>query len=93
MGALVFFWLAFAAAVCVWAAHRGRSAFGWLLLALVFSPLLAAIFLAVLPDRSLADGRPDPSTHRRCPECAEWVLQAARRCKHCGAQIEPAGRQ
>jgi hypothetical protein len=24
---------------------------------------------------------------RRCPECAEWVLAEARRCRFCGAQL------
>lgn len=27
---------------------------------------------------------------RACPECAELVQLAARRCKHCGAEIAPA---
>ncbi len=29
-----------------------------------------------------------PAT-RPCPECAEQILLAARKCKHCGAAVEP----
>lgn len=28
-------------------------------------------------------------THRRCPACAEPVLRAASKCKHCGTAIAP----
>lgn len=26
---------------------------------------------------------------RTCPECAEQILKAAKRCKHCGVAVEP----
>jgi hypothetical protein len=32
------------------AGGRGRSGIGWLLLALIFSPLIAGLLLAILPD-------------------------------------------
>lgn len=33
-----------------------------------------------------------PPTHRRCPACAEPILAAARKCKHCGEWVDgPAG--
>ncbi len=89
MGLLLLFWIGFAVVVAVWASYRGRSALGWLLLALVTSPLLSALLLALLPYGPDAERRTGPATHRRCPECAEWVLLAARRCKHCGTQIAP----
>lgn len=28
---------------------------------------------------------------RKCPECAELIQTAARRCKHCGAVVQPIG--
>lgn len=31
------------------------------------------------------------STTRKCPFCAEEILAAAKRCKHCHAEIEPQG--
>jgi ribosomal protein S27E len=32
---------------------------------------------------------PDPSTHVRCPDCREFVLKDARKCKHCGTALVP----
>lgn len=29
------------------------------------------------------------SNSRACPECAEKILKAAKKCKHCGAPVEP----
>jgi len=44
------FWLAFAIAVGIAASSRGRSGLGWFILAVLISPLLAGIFLAVSPN-------------------------------------------
>ena len=41
----LFFWFGHAAVVGVVASHRGRSGFGWFLLSLVSSPLLAGLFV------------------------------------------------
>lgn len=32
---------------------------------------------------------PSPDTHVRCPDCREFVLMDARKCKHCGSTIVP----
>ena len=34
-------------------------------------------------------GEPDPSTHVKCPDCAELVKREARVCKHCGCKLIP----
>lgn len=26
-------------------------------------------------------------THKKCPDCAEWIRKEARVCKHCGCKI------
>jgi hypothetical protein len=44
-------WLVLAIVIGVAAARRGRSGLGWLVASLVLSPLIAAIVLALLPDR------------------------------------------
>lgn len=31
------------------------------------------------------------SSRRRCPECAEWIEQAARVCPHCQARFDTKG--
>lgn len=86
------FWIGFAIAVGIWASNRGRSGFGWFLLACIISPLLAAIFLAVTKNHSetkvLAEQKIE-FTHTKCTECAEFVLPEAIKCKHCGAVLTP----
>lgn len=36
---------------------------------------------------------PTPRTHVRCPDCKEFVLKEARRCKHCGCVLVPESEQ
>jgi hypothetical protein len=43
-------WLVFAIVVGSAAGGRGRSGIGWLVLALILSPLIAGLLLAILPD-------------------------------------------
>ena len=95
---LIFFWLIFAILVGMLAGKRGRSGFGWFLVAAVISPLLAVLLLLVLADRTAqtstaAVDAPTPETHVRCPDCRELVRFDARKCKHCGAALvpQPAG--
>lgn len=87
-------WLVLSIAIAVWASNKGRSGFGWFLLSLIFSPLLTAIFLAVSSNRSrqaqqLAGDIPTPSTHVKCPDCAELVRKEARVCRYCGCKLVP----
>lgn len=85
-------WLVFSVAVGIWASNRGRSGIGWFLLAFMLSPLLAAIILAASRDLSrpmVAHDLPAPSTHVTCPDCAEFVRNEARVCKHCGCKLIP----
>lgn len=84
------FWLIGAAVVGIIAASRGRSAMGWSVLALLFSPVIGLILALALPSlkRGPADG-PSEATHVRCSACAEWVLPEAKVCKHCGAALTP----
>jgi hypothetical protein len=78
---IFFFWFIFAIVVGVVASSRGRSGFGWFLLAMVISPLLGIILVALLP--SLKDA-PNSDTHAKCAMCAEPILKEAIKCKHCG---------
>jgi len=78
---IFFFWLIFAVVVGVVASSRGRSGFGWFLLAMVVSPLLAFIVVAFLPSLKNA---PNSNTHAKCAMCAELILKEAIKCKHCG---------
>ncbi|HHT9005579.1 TPA: hypothetical protein ACT5CV_005290 [Burkholderia cenocepacia] len=82
-------WLIFSVAVGMLAVKRGRSGLGWGFAALVFSPLIAVIFLLIARDLSPQRGMPTPETHVKCPDCREFVLRDARKCKHCGCALIP----
>jgi len=64
---IVIGWLMFAIIVGVSANSRGRSGFGWFVLAMVISPLIAILFLLALPNlrqqdllKQIAVRRPPP---------------------------------
>jgi hypothetical protein len=56
---ILFFWIGFSVAVGIAANTRnGRGGFGWFVVALIISPILAAAFLFALP-------KGDPAAPRR----------------------------
>ena len=81
-------WVGFAVVVAVFAARQGRSGFGWFVLAVLISPLLAGLLCLALGSKHAPVG-PTPETHVKCPDCRELVLCDARRCKHCGCGLIP----
>jgi hypothetical protein len=78
LGAIII-WLVLAIVIGIAAARRGRSGLGWLVASVLLSPLIAAILLALLPDRryeevlhqlaarnaAAADPTPAPTTTAR----------------------------
>ena len=88
---IVILWIFFSVLVATFANNRGRDWLRWLFVALILSPLIGVLLVAILdPIRSEADQRlVDKGTHRKCPACAEMVLAEARKCKHCGTDLEP----
>ena len=86
-------WLAGAVVVGAVASARNRSVVGWFALALLISPLLAIVAVALMPAAprpgSTPDTAPSVTTHRACPQCAEWVLVDALKCRHCGTELDP----
>lgn len=81
---IVVFWLGFTVVVGVLASRKQRSVFGWVLLSLIVSPLIAGLLLLVLPSNASSEG---DSTMARCPYCRELVRRDAVKCKHCGSSI------
>jgi large conductance mechanosensitive channel len=65
----------------------------------VISFLLIALvvyFLVVLPINKLMDRykpEPKPAPTKDCPECLSSIPEDARRCRECGAQLEPPSEQ
>lgn len=86
-------WFFLSFAVGRLAGNRGRSAGGWLLFSLVFSPLVGAAYVAVLSDESMAGKarRVSPETHLRCPACRELVRRDACKCRYCSTDLVPGG--
>ena len=84
-------WLLGSILVAVWAHAKGRSAGLALAIGLIFSPVMAAIVVAVWtpgPERDYQAARAGRSKDLRvCPQCAEMVRVEAMRCKHCGAAL------
>lgn len=65
---------------------RGRSAFSFIMLALLLTPLLSYLILLIAgSDRQSEDLRAGRLV--RCPSCAELVQAAARVCRFCSREI------
>ena len=77
----------------------GRRGNGWIELILYFAYFLPGLIYTIW--RSSKDGRVCPhcrsksiistkaGTHVKCPECSEFVLAEASKCKHCGSKLAP----
>lgn len=76
-----------AGVVAAAASERGRSALLWFCLAVLITPVIGLLALIAFPN---LDGEPTPATHVRCPDCQEFVLKKAHRCKHCGCALTPS---
>lgn len=93
---LFFLWVLLCAFVGVWASKRGLP--GWVLFfaSLLITPLLGALIVFAMGDRSGKAGPKDecgvaitPETHVKCPDCRSFIQKEARKCKHCGAALVP----
>jgi len=84
------FYILATAVVSLIASSRGRSGFGWFLLAFLTSPLIAVVLLVCLPKKGVGDPEAiSVKTHVKCPDCAELVRKEAKVCKHCSCKLEP----
>ena len=94
---IILFWIGLAIAVGVFASNRGRSGFGWFLLAVLISPLLGGIFLLLAKNLTpqipqvvtIARSDDDFDYTKKCPRCAEDVKRAAQVCRFCGHEFTP----
>lgn len=72
-------WVAVSLLLAAVAKHYGHSFLATLIAGLLLSPLIAAVLVLV--------SKPSSAKRVPCPECAEPVLAAAIKCKHCGANL------
>jgi hypothetical protein len=80
-------WCGFAAAVGILAGNKGRNGFGWFVLALIISPLLAGILALVVSN--LATEKSRRTGYVECPHCAEMVKAKASICPYCRLSLIP----
>lgn len=86
---IVFFWIAFSIFAAILAARFKRSAFGYLLLSIVISPLLCLLLLVILgPVKAEAALPVAAEALIKCPDCAEDIKPDAKVCKHCGYRLQ-----
>ena len=78
-------WLGLSIVAGVIAANKGRSGFGFFLLALALSPLVGIIAAAAAKTNEQA--QVESGEGRKCPFCAEIVKIEAVVCKHCGKDL------
>ena len=92
----VLFWIVFSLAVATIASAKNRSGFTWFFISFLCSPLAAIVCVNCLP--TITKGEPAQRSHsampktmtaqlRDCPECAEVIKSAAKKCKHCGSEV------
>jgi uncharacterized membrane protein YiaA len=86
---LVIVWVLLAVLVGAWARQCGRSGVGAFFVALVLSPLVGAIVVALTkPNREAVEAREVASGEsKRCPKCAELIRVDAVKCRYCGSEI------
>jgi hypothetical protein len=74
---IVFFWLGFSIAAGMLASiRRNRSGLGWFLLSILISPLLAMIFLLILPTK-IDEIRISTPASAVAAERKEWTILIA----------------
>lgn len=91
---ILLFWFVGAIIIGIIAGSKGRSGFGYFLLSILLSPILAGILVLALPRLHaqviVAGGEAvSPETHVRCPDCRELVRADAVKCRHCGCKLTP----
>lgn len=90
---IILLWLGCAIVAGMMAEQKGRSGCGWLILGLMFGPLIILVVVVAAPNEYRSEQAGLQSRRlRRCPICAEAVQSAAMKCRYCGAELPPLRR-
>lgn len=90
-------WVLFGIGAVLAAANKGRSGCAWFALGLFLGPF-GLLFALLVPKIEppvpppLAGGDPRQFIEEEtkiCPQCAETIKFAAKKCRHCGAAFDP----
>jgi DNA-directed RNA polymerase subunit RPC12/RpoP len=58
------------------------------LLCAVFAGVPAVLLVVLLVNRNKTSRVQHHTERIRCPECAEWIMPAAMKCRFCGATVD-----
>lgn len=82
---IIVLWIGLAIVIGMAASSRGRSGFGWFIVALCLSPLLGGVLLLLMKNvKEDAQVQQRIAQSKTCPRCAESVKTAAEVCRYCG---------
>ena len=74
--------------VGVYSNSKGRSGFGFFIIAFLLSPLIGIIIALILsPVTSKLEQKALDNGMKKCPSCAELVKTEANLCKHCHSKL------
>ncbi len=79
-------WLFLSIVAGIIAGNKGRSGFGFFLLAALLSPLIGIIAALIASENrdAVEEKQVNSGINKKCPFCAELVKAEAKICKHCG---------
>ena len=89
----IIIYIIFAVLVGVYASSKGRTGFGFFLIAMILDPIIGLIIaLVISPVNKIVDQNAlSTGEFKKCPRCAELVKAEASLCKHCGTELSETG--
>ena len=90
MEVLIVIWVLFGIAAAVVMTNKGRSGCGGFALGFLLGPIGLVIALVMGADhREMEKAELRSGNMRKCPQCAEVIRLAAKKCRFCGSDVPP----